>query len=112
MSAAIVENDRIAGTRITVYDVLTYSEAGWGHGRIAAMLRISTAEVQAALDYVAANHDVVMENYRRSLGRIAKGNPPEIEARRQESHKRLLEMRAELERRKESNARHPVGPQH
>jgi len=112
MPATIIENDRIAGTRITVYDVLTYSEGGWGHARIAAMLRISSADVRAALDYVAANHDIVMENYRKILERIEKGNPPEIEARRQESHRRLLETRAELERRKESDARHPVGPQH
>jgi len=111
MSAIIIKNDRIGGTRITVYDILTYSEAGWGHARIAAMLRISSSEVQAALDYVAANRDIVMENYRKILARIEKGNPPEIEARRQESHEQLLEMRAELERRKrkESDARHPVG---
>ena len=112
MAATINDRHRIEGTRISIYDVLTYSEAGWEMSRIAALLRINSAQVEAALDYVAANHDTVMENYRRILARIAKGNPPEIEAKLAQSHQRFLERVAEMQRRKESDARDLVRPQH
>ncbi len=40
MSTAIEPAARIAGTRITVYDVLTYAEAGWQASSIAAVARL------------------------------------------------------------------------
>jgi uncharacterized protein (DUF433 family) len=112
MFATINDRHRIDGTRISIYDVLTYSEEGWSVSRIAALFRISSAEVQAALDYVAANRETVMETYRKILARIEKGNPPEHEAKLQKSHQRFLQRVAEAERRKELDARHLVGPQY
>ena len=91
MTATIDARARIAGTRITVYDVLTYSEAGWHPSSIAGTLGVSTAQVNAALHYVAANREKVMETYRAILARIESGNPPDIEARLQQSHERLME---------------------
>ena len=43
----IVEN-RIAGTRITIWDVLHYLEAGWSRPEIAATLHLTEAQVAAA----------------------------------------------------------------
>jgi uncharacterized protein (DUF433 family) len=97
MSATIDLRGRISGTRITVYDVLTYSDAGWQNSSIAATLGISSAQVQAALNYVAENREKVMENYRAILARIKRGNPPEIEARRQRSHDLLVEKLQQIE---------------
>ncbi|MCI0741838.1 MAG: DUF433 domain-containing protein [Gemmataceae bacterium] len=71
----------IAGTRITVYDILDYHDAGWHHTLIAATLLISSDQVLAALDYIEQHKDEVRANYQKILDRIARGNPPEIQAK-------------------------------
>ena len=51
MEAAIIDRGRgpeIAGTRITVFDVLEYLEAGWDDKGIAAVLSLHTEEVQTS----------------------------------------------------------------
>jgi uncharacterized protein (DUF433 family) len=93
----INDRARIEGTRITIYDVLTYSEEGWYPSSIAAVLGISTAQVEAALQYVAEHKEEVMKVYRSILARIERGNPPEIEAKRRQSHERLLAKLKELQ---------------
>jgi uncharacterized protein (DUF433 family) len=100
MQATIDERSRISGTRITIYDVLTYSEAGWHPSSIAGMLGVSTAEVKAALDYISEHQEEVMKTYRSILARIERGNPPEVEAKRQQSHERFLAKLREIERRR------------
>lgn len=99
MPATIDARARIGGTRITVYDVLTYSEAGWQPSSIAAILGISTAQVQAALEYVAENREAILANYLAILARIERGNPPEIEAQRRQSHELLTERLRDIRRR-------------
>jgi len=52
MHAAIIDRGRgpeIAGTRITVYDILDYLNEGRHHTAIAMALRISSAQVQVAI---------------------------------------------------------------
>jgi uncharacterized protein (DUF433 family) len=98
MPAIINGHARIEGTRITVYDVLTYSEAGWQPSSIAATLGLSTAQVQAVLEYISENREEVLRKYHSVLARIAQGNPPEVEARRQRSHDRLSAKLKEIER--------------
>jgi len=54
-AAAIINRGRgpeIAGTRITVYTIIDYLNMGWHHTLIAATLRISSAQVQAAQQYI------------------------------------------------------------
>src|SRR5260370_25182899 len=70
----------IAGTRITVYDIMDYYTQGWHHTRIAAWLRLSSAEVQAAIRYIEEHKDEVTANYQKILERCARGNPPELHA--------------------------------
>jgi hypothetical protein len=51
LEAKIIKTGRgpeIAGTRITVYDVIEYYETGWHRDRIAAILSLSSREVEAA----------------------------------------------------------------
>jgi uncharacterized protein (DUF433 family) len=103
MSVAIIDRGRcpqIAGTRITVYDIVDYERMGWHHTAIAATLRLSSAQVIAALDYIAAHRDEVMAEYQRILERHARGNPPEIEEKWRASHAKLLELRERLRREK------------
>ena len=71
----------IAGTRITVYDVLDYHRQGWHPSAIAATLRLSSAQVEAAIAYVEQHKEEVMAAYQRLLERSAQGNPPEVRAR-------------------------------
>jgi hypothetical protein len=98
MTAKITADGRIEGTRITVYDVLDYQDHH--HTFIAALLQISSHEVFAAQEFIERNRAEVMKNYQAMLERDKRGNPPEIRAKLRESHKKLLALRAKLERRK------------
>lgn len=99
MSTAIDPLARIAGTRITVYDVLTYAEAGWHPSSIAVTLGLSTTQVDAALEYISQNQEEVLAKYRSIVERIDRGNPPSVEAKRRGSHARLLARLKEIEQR-------------
>lgn len=72
MSAKIINRGRgpeIEGTRITVYDVLDYVRQGWHRDRIAALFRLSSRDIQAALDYINQHHDDVIASYQRIRAR-------------------------------------------
>jgi uncharacterized protein (DUF433 family) len=108
MPASIIDRGRspeIAGTRITVYDILDYSTADWHHTQIAAFFRLSTDQVLAALKYIEEHKAEVMAEYQEILDRDARGNPPEIEAKREASHARLMARLRQLEEAKAQEAR-------
>jgi uncharacterized protein (DUF433 family) len=114
MDTVIINRGRgpeIAGTRITVYDILDYSTRGHHPTYIAAILDVSSDEVLAALKYIEEHQEEVMAEYQKILDRIARGNPPEIEARAAASRARLLARKAELQqaRNKEVNSEGPSG---
>src|SRR5262245_48217882 len=72
MSAKIINRGRspeIEGTRLTVYDVLDYVSQGWHRDRIAALFRLSSRDIQAALDYINQDHDDVLASYQRICAR-------------------------------------------
>ena len=71
----------IAGTRITVYDVLAYHLDGWHHTAIAGTLRLSSAEVLSALRYIEEHREEVLARYQALAERAARGNPPEVQAK-------------------------------
>jgi len=101
MGATIINRGRgpaIEGTRITVYDVLDYARQGWHRDRIAALFRLSSRDIQAALDYIQQHQEAVTANYQRIRDR--QGNyqyPPEVEAKiaasRQRAQARLAAMK-------------------
>jgi uncharacterized protein (DUF433 family) len=104
-----IQNGRISGTRTSVYDVVHYLEAGRSPEVIATVLRLSPEQVQAAVQYIEENKAEVMAAHRRIEERIARGNPPEVEARREATRAR---MRAWLEARhhpEADGAGHPGG---
>jgi uncharacterized protein (DUF433 family) len=90
----------LAGIRITVYDIIPYLQAGHGPMYIAAVLGLSTDEVKALMQYLEEHKEEVMAENRKIEERIARGNPPEIEAMREQSHAKLLAYREELRRKK------------
>jgi len=97
MHAAIIDRGRgpeIAGTRITVYDVWDYLKEGCHHTAIAMVLRISSAQVQAAIQYIEEHKSDVLQEYQKMLDREAQGNPPEIQAKLRSAHAKLQEALA------------------
>jgi uncharacterized protein (DUF433 family) len=105
MESTIINRGRgpeIAGTRITVYDIMDYLKEDWHHTAIAATLRISSDQVLAAVQYIKDHEEEIEANYQKLLDRSAKGNPPEIQARLDEIHSKYQELWAT--RRKTLNA--------
>jgi uncharacterized protein (DUF433 family) len=97
-----VVNDRIVGTRITVWDVYLYVEAGCPVDEIAQELRISTDQVRDAIEFISRNRDYVAAGHQKIEDRNARGNPPEVEAQREKSAEK---MRAWLEQRRAGTSR-------
>jgi hypothetical protein len=79
----------------------------WGHARIATWFRISSAQVLAAIRYIEEHKEEVVADYQKILERNARGNPPEIRARLEETHARVQEM---MRRRREGreNRNRPI----
>jgi uncharacterized protein (DUF433 family) len=101
IGVSMIVNNRIAGTRITVWDVLHYLESGWSQPDIASALHLSEAQVGAALEYIDAHRDGVMKVHQQIEARKARGNPPDIRAKVAKSRVRLQDW---LKQQRESNA--------
>ncbi len=68
--AAIIRTDRgltIAGTRITLYDVMDYVMAQYPPKFIRSMLSLTDEEINAALAYIQAHRAEVEAEYRTVL---------------------------------------------
>ena len=118
MHAAIIDVGRgpqIAGTRITVYDIMDYLRMDWHHTAIALWLRLSSAQVLAAVDYIDRHRDEVEATYRRILEREARGNPPEIQAKLDAIHAKYAplweKLRKQAAEKENGDAWHPGGSQ-
>jgi uncharacterized protein (DUF433 family) len=84
-------NNRVAGTRITVWDIVYYLEAKWSHEDIAQILGVTVDQVRAAVRYIKDNEAQVMEVHRKIEERNARGNPPEVQAKLDAAHARFTE---------------------
>jgi uncharacterized protein (DUF433 family) len=115
LEAKIVKTGRgpeIAGTRITVYDVLEYHKAGWHRDMIAAILSLSSRQVETAVQYIEEHRDEVMASYEKNMERVRRGNPPELQAKLDAGHERFLAMireRREAKGREGQDAGHSDG---
>jgi uncharacterized protein (DUF433 family) len=115
LEAKIIDRGRgpeVAGTRITVYDVLDYHKLGWHRDLIAVTLSLSSRQVEAAIRYIEEHRDEVMTDYEEMLARDARGNPPELQAKLDAAHERLqarLRDIREAKDREGQGARHSGG---
>lgn len=115
LEAKIVKTGRgpeIAGTRITVYDVIEYHKSGRHRDEIATILSLSSRQVEVALDYIEQHRDEVMASYEKNMERIRRGNPPELQAKLDAAHDRLqarLQEIRDLKNREAQDARHSGG---
>jgi uncharacterized protein (DUF433 family) len=99
LEAKIIKTGRgpeIAGTRITVYDVLEYDKTGWHRDMIAAILSLSSHQVEAAIRYIEEHRDEVIASYENNMERIRRGNPPELQGKLDSAHERLQARLREL----------------
>lgn len=88
---AIIHTDRgltIAGTRITLYDVMDYFMAGYPAKLIREKLCLTDAQVDAALTYIKAHQAEVEVEYQQVL-QIAEDNRQYWEERNREHFSRL-----------------------
>lgn len=68
--AAIIHTERgleIAGTRITIYDVMDHLAAGWTPKLIRNWLPLTEEQLNVALSYIDANYAEVETEYRTVL---------------------------------------------
>jgi uncharacterized protein (DUF433 family) len=96
----------LAGTRITVYDILEYARAGWSKMRIAVTLGLDTRSVEVALDYIKAHEEEVNAEYQKIMARIEDGNPPELKAKLEASHEKFKALLRE----RQNGAGQDAGP--
>ena len=87
----MIVNNRIVGTRISVWDVLHYLEAEWSHAEIAATLNLSEAQVAAAASYIEDHRDDVMSVHRQIEARKSRGNPANVRSQAAKSRVKLQE---------------------
>src|SRR5262249_5310998 len=73
------DGPKIAGTRITVYTVLDYLRAGRTRDWIAALLNLSSAQVQTAVHYIRAHDTKVNPEYEATGVRTAQGTSAQFE---------------------------------
>jgi uncharacterized protein (DUF433 family) len=69
------------GTRTTVYDIIPYLEAGESATYIAVAMGHSTRQIEALIQYFEEHREEVLAVHCQIEDRIARGNPPEIEAK-------------------------------
>jgi uncharacterized protein (DUF433 family) len=80
----------IAGTRITVYDIIDYHKTGWHRDMIADTLELSSEQVDVALRYLEEHHEEVMAAYEKNMDRIRRGNPPGVQMKLDAAHERFV----------------------
>jgi uncharacterized protein (DUF433 family) len=68
--ALIIRTERgltVAGTRITLYDIMDYLNGGWAAKLVQGWLRLTDAQMDAALSYIATHRTDVEAEYTEIL---------------------------------------------
>jgi uncharacterized protein (DUF433 family) len=106
--ATEVLNDRgrgpeIAGTRITVYNLLPYLlDATATEEYIGRVLDLTSEQVAAARAYVLNNPEIVLSEHLKIEARMTAGNPPEVVERAKQTHATFLSFKEWLADREEA----------
>jgi uncharacterized protein (DUF433 family) len=101
LESRIIDRGRgpeIAGTRITIFDVMDYLKHGWHRDRIAALFRLSSRDIQAAIDYIALHRAESQARYEGILSRHRDHRyAPEVQTKvdrcREAARRRLEQIR-------------------
>jgi uncharacterized protein (DUF433 family) len=96
----------IAGTRITVYNLLqSFLDPTVTEDMICRTYELTAAQVAAARAYVLSNPDTVLAEHLKIEERLAEGNPPEIRARAGRAKETLQSFKHWLAERDAADAR-------
>ena len=110
MGATIINRGRgpaIAGTRITVYDVVDYLQEGWRYDQIAGLFRLPPDDIQAAIEYIEDHKEAVMTTYQQILARHRHVQyPPEVEAKLARHRQKVQAKLADLRVRQQAESVH------
>lgn len=89
----------IAGTRITIYDIMDFLEYGCDTDEIARDLWIQPDLVQAAINYIRSHREQSDREYALIMERLNRPNPPGVEPGRAKTREELQQrITAHLER--------------
>lgn len=83
---------QIAGSRITVYDILYESQEGLSPAEIAELFSLQKEQIEAALQYIDEHREQVLEDYRRIRERHARGNPEAVQAKLNAIHEKYAKQ--------------------
>lgn len=84
----------IAGTRITVYNLLPYFlDSAATENSIAELYDLTVEQVAAARAYVLNNAERVLKRHAEIEARMAAGNPPEVAEKIKRGHERFLQFK-------------------
>jgi uncharacterized protein (DUF433 family) len=103
-NAQIIDRGRgpeIAGTRVTVYHIWEFFQAGDSRDDIALTFNLSSRQVQAAIDYIESHRDEIEQDYARIKERIGQDNPDWVEERLRQNREKL---QARLSKQREQTA--------
>jgi uncharacterized protein (DUF433 family) len=110
MDAKIIDRGRgpeIAGTRITVYDVMDYLKEGWRYDQIAGLFRLPPDDIQAAIQYIEDHKEEVLNVYHQILARHRNAQyTPEVQAKLVRSREKLQAKLAEIRARRQGEDTH------
>ena len=101
----------LVGTRFTVFDILPYLQKGRHPAYIAAVCGLAVEQVEALIQYIDEHKDEVRALNRAIEARIARGNPPEIEAKLQATRGSARALQKELQSKRRQEAIGASDPQ-
>ena len=100
----------IAGTRITVYNLLPHLlDPTCTEGQLCDAYDLTPRQVAAARAYVLNHYEAVMAEHRRIQSRLDAGNPPEVLEQAREVRGRLKSFREWLAEKQSATDRTPSG---
>ena len=94
----MIVNNRVVGTRITVWDVLHYLDAGWSAPEIAATLHLSDTQVAAMVQYITEHREALDVVHRQIEARKAQQDAAALEAAKAVTFRQAADMYIESHR--------------
>lgn len=112
MKDLVTPEGRLKGTRVSCHDVYNLLKRHRPHTEIALIFLISLEEVLALIHYIVEHEEEMEENWQAFEALVAKGNPPEVEAKLVETRARMEAWRQQRRREREASAISPRDAPH
>ena len=110
MKDLVTPEGRLKTSRINCHDVYHYLKNNRPHTEIAIALQVFPEDVLALIYYIVEHEEEVEANWQAFEAMVAKGNPPEVLAKIEQSRQKLERMREAILQRKAQEASRGQGP--